>query len=340
MRSINEPSIFGENKHYDYDYTFPENQIDNDSYFKYIYGMTNIPTYEPEIEDEKYEENNPIAGDNYEKKIFNEPKSISAYEKTKMTTNFIGQKTKRSNDGYDLAKESKNIKNLENEFNNEKTKSTQGRKKKEVIDKGNHTKYAEDNIMRKIKSYFLTLSHNLLNESLNDKDMVFLKLDSFVNENLKKQYNIDLLNTKMKDLYYESKISSKYRKQAKVFADKNKKLINKILNDKTKLQTIKILNLTYRELFNVFRRNLLDINNDLKMKIKDIPLLEKEQYNNINLFFIEIYKQEKNKNESKENIDIYINNIKDLCMNYESWFLNKKGRNRISKLAQKNNIDN
>ena len=66
-----------------------------------------------------------------------------------------------------------------------------------------------------------------------------------------------------------------------------------------KLQTIKILNLTYRDLFNVFRRNILDINYDLKMKIKDITLLEKEQYNNIYLFFNEIYKQEKSKNESK-----------------------------------------
>ena len=52
-----------------------------------------------------------------------------------------------------------------------------------------------------------------------------------------------------------------------------------------KLQTIKILNLTYRDLFNVFRRNFLDIYYDLKMKIKDITLLESEQYNNIYLFF-------------------------------------------------------
>ena len=192
--------------------------------------------------------------------------------------------------------------------------------------------------MRKIKSYFLTLSHNLLNESLNDKNMEFLKLDSFVNENLKKQYNLDLLNKTMKDLYYESKISSKYRKQAKIYADKNKLLIDKIFNDKEKLQTIKILNLTYRDLFNVFRSKNLEIYYDLKMKIKDIPLLESEQYNNIYLFFNEIYKQEKNKKEPKENIDIYLHNIKDLCMNYESWFKNKKGRNRISK--SKNNNDN
>ena len=67
------------------------------------------------------------------------------------------------------------------------------------------------------------------------------------------------------------------------------------------------------------------------MKIKDIALLDNQKYKNINLFFDEIFRQEINKNETKENIEIYINNIKDLCMNYESWFLSKKGRNRTIK---------
>ena len=345
MSFINQSQFFPEISNYN-DYhlndTFPEiNQTENDAFF-----MNNMQTFEEEkpeyIEnesnlDEKYEGDNiSFAKENCEKKSINEPKTNLANVQTKMTSNFINKKTKRNNDICDIPNEK--TKSLENEYNYEKKKSAQGRKKKEEKDKGNHTKFSEDNIMRKIKSYFLTLSYNLLNESLNDKNMEFLKLDSFVNENLKKEYNEDLLNKTMKDLYYESKISSKYRKQAKMYADKNKLLIDKIYYDKEKLQTIKILDLTYRDLFNVFRKNILDINNDLKMKIKDIPLLESEQYNNIYLFFNEIYKQEKNKKEPKENIDIYIHNVKDLCMNYESWFKNKKGRNRISK--SKNNNDN
>ena len=186
-------------------------------------------------------------------------------------------------------------------------------------------------MMRKIKSYFLNFCHNLLNESISDKNLQFLKLNSLINENLKKEFNLNLLNTKIKDLYQFSKISSKYRKQAKEFADKNKYIIEKINEDNVEMQTIKILDLTYKELFNIFRRQILDINLDLKMKIKDIALLDNQKYKNINLFFDEIFRQEINKNETKENIDIYINNIKDLCMNYESWFLSKKGRNRTIK---------
>ena len=343
MNCLNQSPLLLETNIYDeYHFynTIPEyNQIENDTYFIHYIQDANMQNFEPEKSidskenesnyDDKYEENNAIAKNNCEKKIINEPITNLANDKTKISTNFLKKKTKRNNDDCDISNERAN--NLEIEFNYEKKKSTQGRKKKEEKDKGNHTKFSEDNIMRKIKSYFLTLSHNLLNESLNDKNMQFLKLDSFVNENLKKQYNLDLLNKTMKDLYYESKISSKYRKQAKIYADKNKLLIDKIFNDKEQLQTIKILNLTYRDLFNVFRSKILEINYDLKMKIKDITLLESEQYNNIYLFFTEIYNQEKNKNEPKENIDIYITNVKDLCMNYESWFLNKKGRNRISK---------
>ena len=32
--------------------------------------------------------------------------------------------------------------------------------------------------------------------------------------------------------------------------------------------------------------------------------------------------------EKKEDIDSYIQKIKDLCLNYENWFLRKKGRER------------
>ena len=204
--------------------------------------------------------------------------------------------------------------------------------KEDTSKKNNNEK--EKNILRAKPK----LKNNLFKNTKNDINIKKTTLDK--NENLKKQYNLDLLDKKMKDLYYESEISSKYRKQSKVSADKNKKLIDKIFHDNEKLQTIKILNLTYRDLFNVFRKKLLThINYDLRMKIKDISLLEKEQYNNIYLFFNEIEKQEQEKNETKENIDIYLNNMKELCMNYESWFLNKKGRNRVSKLKN-NNIEN
>jgi hypothetical protein len=336
MTFYNSDNIFPNDINYNEYNNQEDNQNENYSYF--IREQVNIPTYEPEIpimkneneneneypKDEIYEENDNFVSEikkenNIENKSVSDNRIKISNENTKMTTKALGKKTKRT-----TSKEEKT--------NNYKEKtSLQGRKKKEEKDKGNHTKFSEDNMMRKIKSYFLNFCHNLLNESISDKNLQFLKLNSLINENLKKEFNLNLLNTKIKDLYQFSKISSKYRKQAKEFSDKNKYIIEKINEDNVEIQTIKILDLTYKELFNIFRRQILDINLDLKMKIKDITLLDNQKYKNINLFFDEIFRQEINKNETKENIDIYINNIKDLCMNYESWFLSKKGRNRTIK---------
>ena len=82
--------------------------------------------------------------------------------------------------------------------------------------------------MRKIKSYFLSYTHNILNKSITDKKLHFLKLNSEINENLKRDYNLNLLNTTFKEIYEKSSISTKYRKQIKDGFDKNKQIIKKI----------------------------------------------------------------------------------------------------------------
>ena len=64
-----------------------------------------------------------------------------------------------------------------------------GRKKKAEMFKGNHTKFTDDNVIRKIKCHFLNFINNTLNKSLLNKKDTFLKLDNFVNDNLKKDYN-------------------------------------------------------------------------------------------------------------------------------------------------------
>ena len=202
-----------------------------------------------------------------------------------------------------------------------------GRKKKEEKFKGNHNKYSEDNIIRKIKTKFAFFICNLLNECLLDKNYKFLRLDSNINECLKKDYNLLLFNTKIKDLFLNSKISRKYRRQ--IF-DKNKNifLINKIFEEGKETQVISILNLTYIELFNIFRKSIVNISDELKMKIKDIYILDKPEFNDINKVFNEIYEKELNNNELIEDINEYINKFKLLCIGYEKWFLSKNGRNR------------
>ena len=177
--------------------------------------------------------------------------------------------------------------------------SLRGRKKKIEIIKGNHTKFSGDNIMRKIKCHFLNNVYKILNKSIINQNNTFCKLDNFVNENLKKDYNIKLMRLTFKEIYLNSEISSKYKKFEK---DKNKRIIEKIYSEKNEIEAIKILDKTYIELFNTL------IKSDLDNFCKEI--LEKEEKNGLP------------KIESAD----YLKEIKNLCENYEEWFLNKKGR--------------
>ena len=288
-------------------------------------------------EDEK------LSFGNGEFKIQKESKDFNGFDaenkyisniKTKVTTKTLG--LKRNRDEEELTFGINNIYgpnlDFENIVNKKKSKKTQGRKKKEEKEKGDHTKHSSDNIMRKIKSNFMDFCHKLVNRSIKDRNLQFLKLNSKINENLKRDYNIELFQKSIKDLYENSPISSKYRKQIKECSNKNKMIIQEIFaKQDEEIEAIKLLNLTYGELFKIFRRKIVSISPELENKIKDITLLQSDEFNGINKFFSEIREQEIKKQESLEDIDEYLNNVKNLCLIYEDWFNDKKGRNRIKK---------
>ena len=207
---------------------------------------------------------------------------------TKATSLLTGKKTKNSN-----------FENFE-----KSGKTNCGRKKKESLIKGNHNKYTEDNIMRKIKTNFFKFINNQLNKNLKNKNYEFLKLDSKINENLKKDYNEELMKTKIKDLYSKAEISSKYRTKKSKYSNANIDLIEKIYNEMEEIDVIYLLELSYSDLFEIFRINYLDG------------------------FLNHIRDEETKKKESENDINTYLENIKNLCLNYEDWFKNKKGRNR------------
>ena len=200
--------------------------------------------------------------------------------------------------------EIKKVLNSNNE--NSIKQNKKGRKKKKEIFKGNHTKHTADNIIRKIKCHFFNYINNNLNKNLVDKKQVFYKLDNFVNENLKKDYNIKLMNLTIKDIYLTSNISNKYKKHGN---DINKKLIEKIYSNNNETEVIKILEKTYIETFNDLVKNDLDNFCNRIMK-----------------------KDEKNGLSQTEAID-YLKNIKHLCLKYESWFMEKKGRRDKGKIS-------
>ena len=115
---------------------------------------------------------------------------------------------------------------------------------------------------------------------------------------------MSLMNQTIKNIYLNAKISSKYRSQKSTNNDLNIKIIEEIYNGKDEIDVIYILESTYLDLFEEFRKYFLD-----------------QVLNHIR-------EDEAKKNESEKDINTYLEKIKNLCLNYEEWFKNKKGRNR------------
>ena len=203
-----------------------------------------------------------------------------------------------------------------------------GRKRQEDKNKGkngDHNRDSEDNKMRKIKSFFGKNLYLFINDSFSDKTNEFLKLEISINKNLKKDFNEQLFKMKIKDIYYNYEISDKYVHFDK---DTNRNLIKKIYKEKKETNVIKILDLTYIEAFDIFRRKIKaekDIKPELKSKINGNDFLKK--FKDFDCFIKKIRHEEKGYNNN-EDFEEYIKDIKRLCIEFEDWFEKKIGRTR------------
>ena len=179
------------------------------------------------------------------------------------------------------------------------------RKRKVLEKKISHDKHCHDNMMRKIKTNIMDYLLNKLNDSLIDKEYKFHRIDKYLNECIKKDYNINLLKRTVFDIFYNSKTSKKYKSTVDDYF--NRYLIQKILQEKKEINTINLLN-----------KQFIDIINEIR---------KEEQ--NMNYFINKIKKKEnKLKGANKEE---YICSLKNLLIGYENWFIDKKGRNRMKK---------
>lgn len=179
-----------------------------------------------------------------------------------------------------------------------------------------HDKFSDDNLMRKIKSNITNYIITELNNSLRYKKYKFLKWQKDLTENLKKVFNIELLDRSIMDIISNTPIAKKYKKIDK---DSNKKLVQKILEENRESKTIAIFNKKY-----------IDIINEIRF-----------DENNVYFFLKKIKEKEKNVKQNN-NIDIekYIKLIKDLLYNYEKYFYDKVGRqNNTKKNKSKINIE-
>lgn len=240
------------------------------------------------------------------------------------TNDLLGRKTTREINYYeeniDLNEDKKETEELKktqpkiekNEKKNKKEKRNskekkQGRRRKDEInieEEPRHDKFKEDNIMRKIKTFIFKYIHNILNDSLKYENYRFHPLNTNMNENLKKDFNEELLEKTIYEIYMTSSLNKRYENKNE---EKNE-FIEKIIRENEEKETISILNMKYKDiLYQIRGKNLANFLENIKAK-------------------------EKKNNE--EFIISYMENVKTLLMDYEMWFKKKLGRN-TSKNNQK-----
>ena len=176
-----------------------------------------------------------------------------------------------------------------------------GRKTKGDNEEREHSKFKEDNQMRKIKSYFLKFLPDYVNSSLSLEHMKFLKIDKTVNQELKKDYNVDLMQKTLKKIFAENPICGRYSQQ-KNNENYNAELVEEIYEKNEETEAIEKLNQTYIQVLDIFRKNNLQ-------QFKD-DILQKEIKNG----------------ENKSTAEMYVNQLVKLLFNYESWFNDKSPR--------------
>ena len=190
------------------------------------------------------------------------------------------------------------------EEKNKATKRGRHKKGKSSGQDAKHNKFKADNIIRKIKTKIFQYIFKLLNNSLKHTNRRFLPLNKKLHDNLKRDLNLKLLESKIYEIYENSELNNRQIK----YGNPNKKLIHKIFEEKIETKTIIILNMTLNEMLNYIRKN--DYYNFLK-EIRD--------------------KEEKNNENSKEYINEYMSKVSYWLNGYEEWFLYKCGRDTTKK---------
>lgn len=191
-----------------------------------------------------------------------------------------------------------------------------GRIKKNTNFVGKHNKFAEDNIIRKIKGRFLEYCRLYINYSykkyfLNNNQTnkkyhnLLQRIDSKMVKQIKKERNIEWFDTKLYEIFSHnvSEKCSQYKE------DYNKKQI-KLLFDKNEVtDVIQILNMPVREMYENFiinkkREGFKTLENDLE-EIKK-KMIE----------------------ENEDNIEEYLNKYEFIAQNLESIFMKKNPRKK------------
>ena len=195
-----------------------------------------------------------------------------------------------------------NNKKIENDINNiffkEENKNKEnkklGRKRKLDHEIGEHTKSKADNKIRKIKSHFTKFIYSYL--GIFDKNKKLLKMKKCINEDLRKEFNMNLMKMTLREMLIKFNKSDK----GEVYISQ---LINEVFKYRDQKEIDEKLNKTYIEVLEIMRKNHLD------------------------KFKADILTEELERGENEEVANDYANELVKQLKEYEEWFTEKKERN-------------
>ena len=110
----------------------------------------------------------------------------------------------------------------------------------------------EDNIIIKIKVLFFRYFMDIIKKNSIEEKINLKKLPLIPISDLKRDRNIKLFNMKIKDIFSETPI----KMNSRINNDYNKKIREKIYKEGKEIKVIQILELTFKELFIIFRKKL------------------------------------------------------------------------------------
>ena len=233
----------------------------------------------------------------------------------------------------------------------EKVEKKRGRIKKNskpnLNIKINHPKDADDNIIKKINTFFSEQIREWLNKSFLDETMndfqtikyrkknnkgIFMKLSpKLISTQIKKELMMKIMDTKFKDIFYSNEISLKYKK---INPNTNKILIDQIYKEGKQYFLIFILEMTFLEGLNYFNGQIPD--ETIIKYFKDNynasdELIQKfiGNFGKIGQLLDKLYKKKEDKDDD-ETKD-YLTKINVLCLNYKQSFDKKYIRGESKK---------
>ena len=255
--------------------------LNNEEFYNNFIAMDNTNLHILESFKEKNSENNNFGRTEFNNKFFLNKKN----------------RRNKSNDNNNDLKENVNFKEKENINKKENIKRGRRKKDEEYDNEPEHGKFKEDNIIQKIKTSVFNYILDQLNKSLKFEMVNFYPLSKELNTNLKKDFNEQLLERTIYDIYMNTDLNKRYIN----IPDSNKTLIKKIYEEKIEKDTI-----------NILKKKFKDILDDIREKDLDS--------------FLNEFKKNEIKRDDKL-IDKYMKDVKKMLFKYEFWFKAKLGRN-------------